>query len=456
MKRRSFLEAGLAAGLAGTFAPSCGERLPWQKGPGSGESVPTSLAGTLLDDHREEYRARLFDEYLPFWDRGGVDNSTGAVSCLLNDDGTVAEDEVYIWYQARALWVYSYLYNNFDEDPLWLDTARKIRDFMVTNMYAGNGKWHESVYRDGRVKAESGGSISGWLFAANGLSEYHRISGDDEDEKMLIGSIWSSMREYDNPYYAGVQNYGGISPDISLTGCRTQGHSMLLIHLLTQYLSGRRNRKFELLLNDHVGYVMTKFFNPRLGITNEYLNHDYTRISGYEDYMYTGHSLETMWMVMFEAKRSGDTKLFTDAENLVKRYMEISWDYIFDGFGDGHYYVFDGPGRSRDMHYGIKTMWSHCEALIALLHIYELTGELWAKDWYERVWLYSIEAFSTPNGVWKQAVDRFGGDMQRPGIPANRKGNYHYPRMLMFNMLSLDRMIANQGDDLDEIAPPTI
>jgi hypothetical protein len=90
-------------------------------------------------------------------------------------------------------------------------------------------------------------------------------------------------------------------------------------------------------------------------------------------------------------------------------------------------------------------MWSHTELLIGLLHIYEYTGEQWAKDWYERVRAYSIQTFETDYGIWRLAVNRFGKESKLRIYSTKRKENYHYPRYLIFNFLSLDRMIRNGG-----------
>ncbi len=447
MKRRAFLESTLAAGAAGMLSSSCAEKeMPWDRMSGENAEVPTIIAGKTIEDLREDYRHMLFDLYLPFWEQGGVDPETGAVRCILNDDGSIAEDDVYIWYQARALWVYSFLYNNLGQDNRHLETAGKIHDFMMRNMYVGNGGWNDNVTGDGTVIAGPGAAISGALFAANGLAEYFKASQADEDRSTMIETIWAAARKYDTPQYGGANNYGGLPPDISLAGFRTQGHSMLFTRLLSQYLSDNRNRRLEELLLEHVDHIMQDFFNPRLGISNEYLRHNYTRIPGYEDYMYIGHSAETMWMVMFEAMRAGDETLFEDSKNTFLRYVEMGWDYVFEGFGSEHHYVFDGPDRTIEKKYGIKTMWSHCELMIGLLHIMEYTGDPAARIWYDRVHAYAIERFATDYGVWRQAVDRFGRDLVRPGIPALRKGNFHQPRMLMLNLMCLDRMIEAKGE----------
>ena len=65
---------------------------------------------------------------------------------------------------------------------------------------------------------------------------------------------------------------------------------------------------------------MNKFFNPEYGITNEYLYHDYGRIPGFEDQMFTGHSIEALWMVMYEALRKHDRELFDTAKDRFRRF----------------------------------------------------------------------------------------------------------------------------------------
>lgn len=421
------------------------ELSPRKEGRESEPRLPQTIAGMTYAQLREDYRHRLFDRYLPFWDKGGYDEQLGGFMCTLNDDGTVADDEKFIWYQGRGLWVYSFLYNNLGKDPRHLEIAQKTRDFMVKYMKAPDGAWYETVHRDGRVKRGVGRDVYGWLFAANGLAEFYKAARDVRDIEMACESIWAAIRAHDDPNYAGVSLDEGAGERIPARGLRAQGHSMVMIRMLTQLLSHHPDPQLEDLLKQHVDLIMHKFRNPSLGITNERLLHDYSRIPGYEDHMFSGHSVETMWMIMFEAIRQGNGSLFVEAKNTFRRYLELCWDYVFEGFGDGDFYVYDGPGRTREALYGVKTMWSHCELMLGLMHILEYTGERWAKEWYERVRAYAIGAFDTDCGVWRQAVDRFGKYLARKGQSAKRKGNFHQPRYMMLNLLSLDRMIANEG-----------
>ena len=191
---------------------------------------------------------------------------------------------------------------------------------------------------------------------------------------------------------------------------------------------------------------MNRFWNPEYGIANEYLRHDYTRIPEAAEHMFAGHALETLWIVMHEALRTGDRALFTTAKNRIRRLLEMCWDYVFDGWGDGNFFVHQTPDHRRGPEYEVKTMWAHCEILIACITILEYTGEVWAKEWYERTRAFTLRTMAnTGHGVWRQAVDRYGKDLKRAGVSSKRKGNFHQPRCLMMNLLSLERMIQNAG-----------
>ena len=89
--------------------------------PATIRKMPGLVNGMTLQKLRDDYKERIFRQYLPFWDKGGYDSKYGGFMCELNNDGSVRNDEKYIWYQGRGIWVYSYLYNNFGKNEQYLD-----------------------------------------------------------------------------------------------------------------------------------------------------------------------------------------------------------------------------------------------------------------------------------------------------------------------------------------------
>jgi len=411
------------------------------------KQIPAEIAGMTLKELRNDYKNRLFKQYLPFWDKGGYDKKLGGFVCELKDDGSVVNDEKYIWYQGRGIWVYSYLYNNFGKEKRFLEIAKKSRDFLIKYLYLGEGKWRESVNRQGQsiestIAQGSAQDIYGALFAAAGLIELYKADGNKIDLEIAKISIWSAVHVYENTDYEGVSAEG-----IDQKGLRTQGHSFVMIWILTNLLSIHKDPQLEELQNEHVNHIINHYWNPEYRMVNETLFHDYTRIRGYDSVMVAGHSLEALWMVLDEALRKNDKRLFEICKQRIRHIIEMSWDYVFDGFCSETYNVFSGAGRCAGPEYDSKVMWAHTELLIATMKVFELTGEVWAKEWYERGRAYCMKTMAnTGHGVWRQAVDRFGNDKKRPGMSIHRKCNFHQVRCQMMNLLAIERMIRN--DDM--------
>ena len=259
-----------------------------------------------LEALREDYRRRLFEQYLPFWEKGGYDRQRGGFMCELNDDGSVASDEKFIWYQGRALWVYAFLYNNFGKNQHWLDIATRTRDFMVRHMYAGEGKWNEKVHRDGTLLEGVGKAVYSWLFAAGGLAQYYAAAGNPKDLELAKQSISAAARPTmirlipirtlcsTRPLKSPTKACG--LKDIPWSSCRS----------LSQLLGIQPDPQLAKLQQHHVDLIVKRFWNADYGIANEYLQHDYSRIPGAESHTFAGHSLETLWIVMHEALRVKD------------------------------------------------------------------------------------------------------------------------------------------------------
>jgi N-acylglucosamine 2-epimerase len=438
MNRRDFLGAVAAAGAEGSLLPR-----GWSRTEADGpvlrseiELVRSSLDGLYQDCH-----AQLFDRYLPFWEQGGIDEEKGGFMCYLHDDGSIENDRKDIWYQGRGIWVYSYLYNELNPDPKWLEIARKARDFMVTRMHRGDGTWLENVDRVGNPVAPIGkdGSknIYGALFAAVGLIQFAKATGRAEDLELAKLSLRKSVERYESPDYPGV-----VAPGIDGAGLRAQGHSFMFVWVIPQLLELDPDPGFEALLREHLNALETKFWNPDFGISNEFLFHDYSRIPSLSEFMVSGHSIEAQWMCMEEALRQGDQELFARFKNRMRRLIEMSWDYTFEGTCDTAFHVFASGEHPAGPALDEKTMWAQSEVSIGCLLTYQLTMEEWAREWFERSWEFLQRTMTTDYGVWRQAVDRKGKDLQRKDVSIYRKGNFHQPRCLMYLM----RMLAQMRD----------
>ena len=458
MDRRRFIGTGLrsaagiwgSAGIVGSAGLAAGSGMLSGCGADRGAdraadraAGPTAnpFGGAELQKLRDDHRRLLFDAYLPFWEKGGYDEARGGFMCYLHDDGSVQDGRKDIWYQGRGIWVYSFLYNEIDRSQKWLDMAARSRDFMVRYMHRGDGTWLDTVDRDGApaqgIDFSRDDNIYGALFAAVGLIQLARANGKQEDLDLARRTIEKSVERYEDPAYAGVK-----VAESAASGLRAQGHSFMFVWVLPQFLELSPDERFEQLLAEHLDHIEHDFWNSAYRISNEVLNHDYSRIPALSGQMVPGHSIETQWMAAAAAGRAGDVERQERFRMRMRRLIEMSWDYNFGGIGDTDYRVFADANHARGPEFDIKSMWSQTEVAVGSLRAASETNAQWAAEWYRRSWDYILAKMQTDYGVWRQAVDRFGAGVDRDGISPYRKGNFHQPRCLMMNLLEIERMLG--------------
>jgi N-acylglucosamine 2-epimerase len=442
MNRRTFIGSA-AAGLAGPHGSAGASPT------GMAVTGKTKLAGLTLRDLRARYRKELFDVLLPFWDKHGVDHEFGGVMHGLDYDGTPAHTDKLLWFQGRAIWVYSYLYNNFGKDPRHLEIAAQTRDFVLKHAPQPNGWWAELLTREGKVRRPFEGDIYGMYFVAEGLQEYSLAAKHEESYETSL-ELYGKLRRY-------IEDPGVNLPGTPGPGCRPQGVWMVNLNIATQILRRRKNPDIEAWAGRCVDAVINRHFNPGIGLNNENLNHDFSHPPGEEEKSLLGHSIETLWMVMDEALRRGDPALWNTCAERIRRHIEVGWDWVYGGLSqwvnvDHGDYVWpveqpvgtDLEFRFRGEYHYMKTLWSLNEILVACLKVFERTGAEWAARFF---------------GMAQEAIDskfsrsRFGqpGFMLFSGRTMNqqehvaRQDNYHPLRQLMLCIETLDRILGRSA-----------
>jgi N-acylglucosamine 2-epimerase len=436
MKRRTF--AGSAG--AGLLA-ACQEKKPAAPGPAASQ---VRLAGMLPAELQTRYRNDLFNVMLPFWDRFGVDHEFGGVMHGLDYDGTPAHSDKLLWFQGRAIWVYSYLYNNFGKDPRHLQIAAKTREFVLRHAPQPDGWWAESLARDGRVLRGFQGDLYGMYFVAEGLQEYAWAAGHEESHQKALELL--------KKLHLHVESPGVMIPGTPAAGVRPQGLWMVNLNIATQILRRWKDPGVEALAQQAVDAVISRHYNPDIGLNNENLNFDFTRPAGEESKSLLGHSIETLWMVMDEALRKGDVTLWNLCAERIRRHIEVGWDWVYGGLsqwvnvdrGDYTWPVEQPVGtdlefRFRGEYHYMKTLWSLNEIMVACLNIFERTGAEWAARFFGMAQAVVDERFSRKKHGQPGCMLFAGRRMiQQPHV--SRQDNYHPPRQLMLNLLALDRM----------------
>ncbi|MFC1552501.1 AGE family epimerase/isomerase [Candidatus Latescibacterota bacterium] len=333
--------------------------------------------------------------------------------------------------------MYSFLYNKVEPNPKYREVADKSTAFIMKHMPEGGAFWLGSYSRLG-VAAGGEGDIYGNLFIANGLAEYSQIPGNerywDTAKEILLGC----MKRYDSPDYS-YDVYYGPADVTQLRGPRVLGHWMVLIRLITQMLESRPDPELESLAERCVDAIMNYHLNPGYVLLNEALNHDLSRPDGpFSQFVYTGHAIETLWMLLYEAARRKDRALFDRVSDSFRRHVEVAWDDVYGGVFRCLDHVDDNVWKVD------KVLWAQEEVLIGSLFIAEHTGAPWAKELFAKMFAYVQENYPLKKHgypLWILGADRKVTFVEEYG----RVGNFHHPRHLMLNLQSLDRMIARGG-----------
>ena len=465
MRRRDFIgtSVGAAVSLIGTVGcqpkeklSACGNRTYHRskaETPDKTKQYVTDndkLAGFGLKGLRDRYRYDLFDDFLPFMKKYVIDHELGGFMCNTDRDGTNLSTKKNSWYIGRGIWVYSFLHDQLAPRKQYLKVANKAVRFILQNPPSGNNFWPVEYTQQGKPMPTNNQEIYGDLFIANGLAEYGRATGDDKYWYMAKDIMSKCVRIYDRPDYApdapkvyidydptNILLRGGQAS--SLPGTRTLGASMVLLRLCTQMLNHKKDSDIEAVAHRCVDAVLNHHYNPDYDLLNEVLNHDMSRPDNeYKDLVYTGHVIEMMWMMIDEACRLRDRKLFDKTARLLRRHLEIAWDDVYGGLFrclknvDENTWILD------------KAVWVQEEAIIGLLYIIEHTGEQWAKDWFSRIFTYVHDKFPLKKhgySLWDHWPDRKATFVKH----YSRVENFHHPRHLMLSLLCIERMIQQRG-----------
>lgn len=388
-----------------------------------------------MEELRDYYRKELFDRFFPNMDRYVVDHEYGGFMTTINSStGERLSSIKRAWHCGRGSWVYSFLYNNLKADPRYLEIARKSVEFVMKNEPTDGNFWTDSFSREGKPVSSSG-DIYGSLFVSEGLAEYAVASNQERYFDKAKAILLDCMRAYDQPDYH--YHIGYLSPDAPrIPGTRVLGHWMVFLNSATQILKHGDDPRIRTIADRCVDAIMTHHMNSEYQLLNEGLNHDLSLPDNeIAQFVYTGHGIETLWMVLHEAIRRKDKALFEQTHQTFKRHCEVARDRVYGGYFRCLDHVDDNRWKVD------KVLWLQEEVLIGALCLIEHTDDPWAVECFVETQDYVNRAFVREgDAFWMHA-----GDRTLSTCPTDRAEHYHHPRHLMYNLLATERMIERGG-----------
>lgn len=376
---------------------------------------------TLLDYHMQY----LIDVYIPNWDRA-VDRKHGGFANVAIPDRNLDFEKKDMYYQARAIWMFSYLYNHITHDQRHLDAAIQGRDFVVKHALMQDSQWASFVSREGR---QLSGSLDhyGDIYMVMGLAELYRATKAKRDIEMAIETAKSVMVRLLSPSYQHIQAHiDALEP-----GTRRLPSWQHLLYSLTLLLQVHHDTTVGYMARYCVRIICECHWQPQKGVLLEVLDDRFRPYTfdapNWGDFKPRGvhgwHSIQACWMVMDEALRTKHYPTYRQG-------VEMGIATLGKCYVDGRGIAFDNRGFTiaelTNRLYGKVTYpWGALDdMLVYCLMVLEHSHEPFAINYYNK-------CFKLYNSQPDQVVT---------------SGLLHTPRRFFHTIRILERMIARGGD----------
>ena len=387
------------------------------------QSVPDPLAAQKLEQ-ANELEESLFKYILEPWYPLDIDSVNGGFVSGLNRDWTRTRGRQIkaLVQQARHVWTTSFVLEHYPKKKEYLDYATHGFRFLSDKMWDNEeGGFYAYCAEDGTPVTESlkDKRVYGQAFAVYALSEYYRVSQDEEALDLVKRQFqWMEEGPHDPEYggYFEFLNRGGKPAWKGMTkeerdrtplaAYKDYNSSIHLMEALTQLytvwpdpLVRKRVEEMFYLIRDtfvHPDGYLQLYFNADWKLADDELEGKPGESGLFMKHFTYGHDVETAYLLLETAHVLGmgdDVKTHKIAKRLVDHSLESGWDRVYGGFFDA--------GRMEgdsiviiDNH---KSWWGLVEGMNALLLMHTLYPDdpadyygLFLKAW-EQIDTYLID-----------------------------------------------------------------
>ncbi|MBR2876415.1 MAG: AGE family epimerase/isomerase [Clostridia bacterium] len=365
------------------------------------------------------FKKDLINNILPFWLKDAVDYENGGIYTCLDKEGNIYGTDKSVWFQGRALWVFSKAYNCIEKNEEYLKAAKNIYKFFpkCTDV---DGRMFFTVTNDGRELQKRRYYFSE-TFAAIGCAELYKATGDKE--------VLESAEKYFTVAYECFKGIRKNPPKINPENQQTKALSPVMIMLATAQvmrsvdgLYDKYNAIAKECLTEilHGGYLTEKALLESVSTDGKFIDSPNGRIVN------PGHSLEAAWFILAE----GIVTKNEEAIAAAKRIIEITLPLGIDKKHGGIIAFTDLDGKPPvQLEWDMKLWWPQCETMIALRLAYLTFNDEKYLKLYEEFKEYCEKYFvDEEHGEW------YGYLHYDNTVSTTLKGNifkgpFHIPRL---------------------------
>lgn len=365
------------------------------------------------------FKSDLVNNILPFWLKDAIDYENGGIYTCLDKEGNIYGTDKSVWFQGRALWVFSKAYNCIEKNEEYLKAAKNIYKFFP-KCTDTDGRMFFTVTKDGRELQKRRYYFSE-TFAAIGCAELYKATGDKE--------VLESAEKYFNVAYECFKGIRKNPPKINPDNQKTKALSPVMIMLATTQVMRSIDGLFEKYnsiakecLDEilHGGYLTERALLESVSVDGKFIDSPNGRIVN------PGHSLEAAWFILAEGIVTNNDEAIAAA----KRIIDITLPLGIDKKHGGIIAFTDLDGKPPvQLEWDMKLWWPQCETMIALRLAYTVFKEEKYLKLYEEFKEYCEKYFvDKENGEW------YGYLHYDNTVSTTLKGNifkgpFHIPRL---------------------------
>ncbi len=381
------------------------------------------------------YHQGLTQDIFPFWLKYGLDTVNGGVYTCLDRDGALMDTTKSVWFQGRFAFSLAFAYNNIEKNSEWLAASKSCIDFIEKYCFDSDGHMFFEITCDG-IPLRRRRYIYSECFAIIAMAEYAKASGDESYGVKAFELLKRSLKMLDD---------SEMLPSKYLDSVPMRGHSitMILINTALCVRSVYQDELLDELIERNFLDLKSYFFKPEfkalletVGPNGEFIDTCMGRTIN------PGHAIETAWF-LFDA--AATMRNSAEVETFALQLLDWSWEWGWDTQHGGIINFRDCKNfPPQDYSQDMKFWWPQCEAIVATLYAYKISGEQRYLDMHKMAhdWCYSH--FPDPEfGEWYGYLHRDGSPAQ-PAKGNLFKGPFHIPRMMIKSKMLIDSILDTE------------
>jgi mannobiose 2-epimerase len=344
----------------------------------------SQMNGEAARDWPVIFRDSLQHSVLQFWIDHAVDKEFGGLLGRLDRTGQpVGSGDKSVVLISRSLWSFSEAYRRYP-DPAYQKMAAECLKFLREKMWdKDHGGYYFMVTRDGKI-VDSTKQLNPMSYVMEGLAEYALAFHDQQVAREALDLFRViDQHAHDNTYggyriafkadWAFIENYKDGPNGAGSFGRKSYDWHLGLLEALATLYDVTRDAQVRARVEELLDIFVNKIIDADVGYGRYYFHDDWTVADRDGDSRQSeyGLDLEASWLIVEAAQRVGrqqDPKIRSASLALVNHALQYGFDKEHGGVY--RYGPATQPATNKDMEW-----WQQCEALVALLNAYQMTGD---------------------------------------------------------------------------------